>query len=203
MCVYARFACLVLCLVAPAELHAQAAQSTPPPITTVRRCNGPATSLPLRLVQLLPQRDSLNWDHRTAELARRIPGGYANRAGDSGRLVIMLVRPDRKAEAMAALARELPWGKEWDTAVVRRARWDYHQLVDWKEYVSVVGESALTANWGLYIDILANRIRFNVKNSRERARLIKALRAVPVPCDLVEIQLGAPEFYRARSNEEL
>ena len=188
---------LLVIFVAVSRAQTQAVPWSPPPTVEVRHCTGPATSLPDGLAAAIRPRDPRNYDHQTANLARTVPGGYANRSGDHGQNVIMLVRPESASQAKSALAQQLSWGADWDNAVVRPARWDYDQLVDWKDHLELVMKHTVKGGGG-YIDILANRVHLDVSDSTERSRLIAALQTIPVPCDLVQIGLGVPKPYRAR-----
>jgi hypothetical protein len=146
-------------------------------------CRGPARSLPDSLVHQLPPRTGrMRPDDYWADLALTVPGGFAGVFYDSAHTpILQLVRPDLADTAKAVLAAKLAFPVH--RAVVRPARWDFAQLVDWFNYlhprlpVPSLGDK----------DEALNRIRFAASSSTARERLIRALEALDLPCDLVVV----------------
>ena len=154
-------------------------------------CDGPAVSPPPAAAAALPPRTgAMAPDDRWADLAREAPGGFAGVLYDGGP-VLMLARPEEAAAAKAALAPALP-GFPVAAAEVRRARWDFGQLVDWYNYMlldaGVWGPGVVSGDK----DEAANRLRFGVVDEAARARLIGALDALGVPCGLVLVDIREP-----------
>ena len=162
-------------------------------------CEGPARSLPPALAATLPPRDgAVTIDDIWAEFARELPGGFAGvlyDTDDGGRPVLMLARPDEAAAATAALAPHLP-GFPVASATVRRARWDFAQLVNW--YTYLMRQPAVWEAGGLAMgdkDEVANRIELGVVDEAARARLTRALEGLDLPCDLVLVEVTGPLRY--------
>ena len=112
------------------------ARSTPPvaaAATTIRMadCRGPAMSLPDSLARrLAPRTGRMHPDDQWADLASTVPGGFAGVFYDSAHTpILMLTQPGRADAAKKALVARLAFPVEH--AVVRSARWDFAQLVDW------------------------------------------------------------------------
>ena len=69
------------------------------------------------------------------------------------------------------------------------ARWDFAQLVDWFDYLLPRVAAAglpITADK----DESLNRVRFSVVSIEQRDKVVAALAALPVPCDLVVVDLN-------------
>ena len=182
------------------------APDAPPPETAatlgrVGACEGPATSLPTRLAAgLAPTGGVRTPDDRWAELARRVPGGFAGVMYEmpapgaapraTGRPLLMLVDPSRAAEAKAALAPHLQ-GFDVAGASVRAVRWDFAQLYDWYRYLNgqVWLEPGVTMS---DIDESENRIVYGAADEAVRGRIAQRLAALPLPCDLVVVRIVPP-----------
>jgi len=163
-------------------------------------CSGPATSLdPARAAALPPRSPAMHPDTRWAELAARVPGGFAGVLYEDGRPLLMLVHPEQGAAAKSALAPLLP---DFDVAgaSVRRARWDFAQLVDWYDYLTVATD--VWATPGITLgdkDERLNRIVFGVTDAAARERLETRLGALDLPCDLVAVTVSGPITTRLQS----
>ena len=160
----------------------------------VRDCKGPALSLPDSLRARLRPRTGFWPDDYWADLAEKIPGGFAGVLRIQGKPTIWLVRPGDADAAKAALLSD-PNFRNFDVrgAQVLKARWDFAQLVDWYDYLigtdiwSSVGILSGDKQEGI------NRIRFGVKDEASRGALVRKLEALNVPCDLIHIGLERPE----------
>jgi hypothetical protein len=72
-------------------------------------------------------------------------------------------------------------------AEVRQARWDFAQLVDWFNYVFPrLDGTPVTADK----DEALNRIAFSVTSIELRDRVVAALAKLPLPCDLIVVDLN-------------
>lgn len=159
-----------------------------PTVASVRlaQCEGPASSLPDSLARNLPRRTGrMIPDDRWADLATTVPGGFAGVFYDSTHTPILMLRePGQATPAKQALAGKISFPVE--QATVRQARWDFAQLVDWFNYllprlgVPVTGDK----------DEVLNRVRFSVTSVELRDRVISALARLPLPCDLVVVDLN-------------
>jgi len=150
------------------------------------QCEGPAAGLPDSLARNLPPRTGrMIPDDRWADLATTVPGGFAGTLYDSAHTpVLMLTRPAEAAAAKRALAGKLQFPLQ--QATVRQARWDFAQLVDWFNYLFPRLGVPVTADK----DEALNRIRFSVTSVELRDRVVSALAQLPVPCDLVVVDLN-------------
>lgn len=168
--------------------HAPHASLTPPPFAPAIRlaqCEGPAFSLPDSLARQVPPRTMrMVGDDRWAELARTVPGGFAGIFYDSTHTpILLLTQPAQAAAAHRALAGKIELPPD---AVVRRARWDFAQLVDWFNYLLPrLSVGGITADK----DESINRIRLSVTSLAARDSVIRDLAALPLPCDLVVVDL--------------
>jgi hypothetical protein len=174
--------------------------NNPPPASTELRvadCDGPPLSLPANLrATLAPRTGQVDHDDHWADLAEQIPGGFAGVFYSDGKPVLLLTRPDQATAAKSALAAD-PTLKGFDIAhaEVRKARWDFAQLVDWYDYL--LGDTSL---WSTPGNISAdknertNRISFGIETEAGRQELKRKLLAVNVPCDLVQIGLESVTF---------
>jgi hypothetical protein len=123
-----------------------------------------------------------------AYFARQVPGGFAGYFYEDHQPVLMLTRPHEAAAAKAALVnrvRNFPIA----TAAVRRARWNFAQLVEWDSYLRIqdVWQSAPIS--GVDRDEVANRIMFGVPDEAARRSLALRLTMLDLPCDLVIIRI--------------
>ena len=172
------------CTAAP---RVTAAATQPAPLR-LAQCDGPATSLPDSLARQLPPRTGrMIPDDRWADLAITTPGGFAGVFRDSTYTqILMLTDPSQASAAIAAVAGKVGLGLLPPT--VRQARWDFAQLVDWFNYLlpRVAAGIPMTADK----DESINRIRFSVISIEQRDRVVAALAALPLPCDLVVVDLN-------------
>jgi len=198
--VWADFARVAVALVFCA-CSAASPTSTPknPPLASselrVADCDGPPLSLPTNLrATLAPRTGQMVPDDHWADLAEQIPGGFAGVLYSDGKPVLMLTRPEQAAAAKSALASD-PTLKGFDIshAEVRKARWDFAQLVDWYNYL--VGHTSVWNTPGMVggdKNEGTNRIYFGIETEAGRQELKRKLLAVNVPCDLVQIGLESP-----------
>jgi len=170
----------VLALVA---CHARyRASSTAAPVIHLADCRGPARSLPDSLARRLPPRTGrMQPDDQWADLALTTPGGFAGVFYDSAHTpILQLAHPELADTAKAVLAKKLAFPVR--RAVVRPARWDFAQLVDWFNYLYPrlsPGPSLADKDEAL------NRIRLAASSPAARDHLIQTLKAMDLPCDLV------------------
>ena len=164
-----------------------AARTQPAPIR-LAQCDGPATSLPDSLARQLPKRTGrMMPDDRWADLATKIPGGFAGIIrGPSHTQIIMLTDTARASAAITALSGEVGLGLGLLPPIVRQARWDFAQLVDWFNYLLPRLGVPVTADK----DEALNRIRFSVITIQQRDSVVAALSKLPLPCDLVVVDLN-------------
>lgn len=200
---------LTLPLVALTLLGAACSSATSPDAAPERAasvgpagvCEGPATSLPPQLAAALPAVGGARTpDDRWAELARRVPGGFAGVMYDAppegapprtmGRPVLMLVDPSRAAEAKTALAPHLA-GFDVAGADVRAVRWDFAQLYDWYRHLNAVvwQEPGVTMS---DIDESANRIVYGAADEAARGRIAQRVTSRSLACDLVLVRIVPP-----------
>lgn len=151
------------------------------------QCVGPATSLPDSLARMLrPRTGHMIPDDRWADLAATVPGGFAGVFYDSAHTpILMLTEPAQASAAKRALAGNISFPLE--QAAVHQARWNFAQLVDWYNYlVPRLGGEPVTSDK----DEVLNRVRFSVTSVENRDRVVGALAKLPLPCDLVVVDLG-------------
>jgi hypothetical protein len=158
----------------------------------VADCEGPPSSLPSDLrARLGPRTGQMLPDDHWADLAERIPGGFAGVLYSDGKPVLMLTRPDQATAAKKALESDPAFnGFDVERADVRKARWDFGQLVDWYRYF--VAHTSVWNTPGMASgdkNEATNRIRFGVETEAGRQELKRKLLVANVPCDLVEIGL--------------
>jgi hypothetical protein len=183
----------------PSTLTLTQPQPQPPPVH-LAACVGPASSIPDSLFRQLPPRNGrMIGDDYWAHLAATVPGGFAGIFYDRSihRQVLMLTQPALTAAARAALAGKIGLGL---TPTVRQARWDFAQLVDWFNYIRPrLGAVPVIADK----DEALNRIRLSVTSVKDRDLVIAALARLPLPCDLVIVDLNGftVQLVRARSGE--
>jgi len=139
-------------------------------------------------------------DDRWADLAREVPGGFAGMMLEGG-LVVFLVDTTQRDAALAALAaRGALQGREPKRVRVRKARWDFAQLIDWYHYLNL---SAWSDSGEVQSDIDEehNRISYGVMGASGRRRLERVLAQLrpPPPCFLVAIEVVGPPPEKAVS----
>jgi len=124
-------------------------------------------------------------DNQWADLATTVPGGFAGAFYDSAHTpILMLTDPAQAAAAKQALAGHLGFLPQY--ATVRQARWNFAQLVDWFNYIVPRLGVPVTADK----DEAINRIHFGVTSVEARDRVVAALAQLPLPCDLVVVDLN-------------
>lgn len=162
-------------------------------LTRIADCVGPATSLDPAIAASLPARAGLRTpDDTWADLAKKVPGGFAGILYVEGTPVLMLTDPSQAGAAKEALAAEIPW---FDIlgAEVRAARWDFGQLADWYDYLGIRGPVWQTP--GITSgdkNEAINRIQYGVLDSASRTRLVSSLAGIDLPCDLIAIEITGP-----------
>jgi hypothetical protein len=160
----------------------------------VRDCNGPALSLPSALrAQLAPRTDMMQPDDHWADLAEKVPGGFAGILFLLGQPTMWLVHPEQEEAAKLALASDPTFGSfDIRGAQVLKARWDFAQLVDWFNYLNGTDIWRNSGFTSADKDERINRIRYGVKDEASRAELVRRLEALNVPCNLIQIALENP-----------
>ena len=184
-----KFVAAVLGAIGLVACNGSRRSATPTPLAAAMRlagCEGPATSLPDSLARTLPPRTGrMIPDDRWADLATAVPGGFAGVFYDSAHTpILMLSEPAQASAAKQALAGKI--GFPLQQATVRQARWNFAQLVDWFNYVFPRLGVPVTADK----DEVLNRIRFSVTSVELRDRVIAALDRLPLPCDLIVVDLN-------------
>jgi hypothetical protein len=191
--------CLLKVLVVVFVVAACAASTEPrqpqlrPSLIRVADCDGPATSLDPAIAATLPPRDGwMRPDDQWADLAQRVPGGFAGVMYVDSKPVLMLTDPTQAAAAKQALAPEFV-AFDINGAEVRKVRWDFAQLVDWYNHLMVQTPlwrtSPLTSGDK---DEAINRIRYGVIDEAARERLLEALAGMDLPCDLIAVEIVKP-----------
>jgi hypothetical protein len=164
-----------------------------PSITRLADCIGPARSLDPAIAASLPPRTwAMTPDDKWADLARTVPGGFAGVLYVDSKPVLMLTDPSQAGAAKEALAAEIPWF-DIRGAEVRQARWDFAQLADWYNYLTIRGPVWQTP--GITSgdkNEAINRIQYGVLDSASRTRLVSTLAGINLPCDLIAIQITGP-----------
>lgn len=159
-----------------------------PSLVRVADCSGPATSLDPALVSTLPPRNgSMVPDDGWADLAQRVPGGFAGVLYVDNKPVLMLTDPSQASAAKKALAPAIA-GFDVAGAEVRKARWDFAQLVDWYNYLTI--KTSVWQTPGMASgdkDEAINRIHFGVVDSAAREALLHTLAGIDLPCDLIAV----------------
>jgi hypothetical protein len=164
----------------------------------VADCDGPALSLPPELRSILePRTGRMDPDDHWADIAERIPGGFAGILYDlNGKPILMLTNPEQAPEVKKALVSDYSF-RHFDLtgAQVLQARWSFAQLVDWYNYLwdhtSIVKTKGMV---GGDKDEGTNRIYFAVETEAGRQQLTEQLRALGVPCDLVRIGIASKPY---------
>lgn len=173
-------------IVSCAGPRAPVASPRVPPAVRLAQCEGPALSLPESLARQIPHFSRPGTiDDRWAELATIAPGGFGGFFYDSTHTAILfLTHPAQADEAERALAGQigLPLNP-----TVRQARWDFAQLVGWFDYLvpRLAVRGVIADN-----DESINRIRFSVTSLAVRDSLTSVLATLPLPCDLVVVDLN-------------
>jgi hypothetical protein len=134
-------------------------------------------------------------DDRWADLAKQTPGGFAGLLYRNGKPVIVLARPQEAEAAKASLAPLIP-NFPIRQATVEPGRWDFAQLVDWYNYLI-----QRTPLWSLGVNSgdkseSDNRLRFGVRDSASLVRVRSLLESLPIPCDLVILDMRGPVMAR-------
>jgi hypothetical protein len=183
-------------LVAPIIIAACSGSTQPdlrkvnPSLVRVADCSGPARSLDASLVSTLPPRSgNMNPDDRWADLAEQVPGGFAGVLYVDNKPVLMLTDPSQASAAKKALASQLA-GFNVAGAEVRKARWDFAQLVNWYDYLTI--KTSVWQTPGMVSgdkDEAINRIHFGVVDSAARDALLHTLAGINLPCDLIAVEI--------------
>ena len=156
--------------------------------------------------------DTTSPDARLAQFARSAPGGFAGYYLEPPReptppggphprqrVIVRLVRPEQRAEALRALdawLRRTPYQQPRDLsdALIIRARWDFAQLYDWYQYLN--RDLAATELWrdlrGSTIDETENQLHYRVRSDAVRQSVLARLAALDVPCGLVRVEAAQP-----------
>ena len=161
-------------------------------------CDGPALSLPPQLRSMLkPRTGRMDPDDHWADIAERIPGGFAGILYDrNGKPTLMLTHPQQAPEVKQALATD-PTFRHFNLmgAQALKARWDFAQLVDWYNYLWL--HTSVAETRGLVMgdkNEETNRIYFGVETESGRQELAGKLRALDLPCDLVRIGIASRPY---------
>jgi len=161
----------------------------------VADCDGPALSLPPELRSMLePRTGRMAPDDHWADIAERIPGGFAGILYDlNGKPTLMLTDPEQAPAVKKALASDYSF-RHFDLmgAQVLQARWSFAQLVDWFNYLWL--HSSIAKTKGMVMgdkNEETNRIYFGVETEAARQQFTEQLRALGVPCDLVRIGIAS------------
>lgn len=164
-------------------------------MTRIADCTGPARSLDPAIAASLPPRTGhMAPDDGWADLAARVPGGFAGILYVDSKPVLMLTDPSQALAAKEALSVEIPWF-DIRGAEVRKARWDFAQLVDWYNYLGIRGPVWQTPGMTSGDkDEAINRIRYGVLDSASRARLVSSLAGMDLPCDLIALEITGPIY---------
>jgi hypothetical protein len=131
-------------------------------------------------------------DDQWADLAERVPGGFAGILYVDNKPVLMLTDPSEAAAAKRALAPALV-GFDVAGAAVHKARWNFAQLVNWYNFLG-----ARTSVWqtpGMTSgdkDEAINRIRYGVVDTAARETLLRTLAGIQLPCDLIAVEITGP-----------
>lgn len=157
----------------------------------VRDCEGPATSLPADLVATLDPRKAYHPDHVWAEIAERVPGGFAGIMARDGQPILLLTDSSQTAAAKQALV-PLISGFPIRDALVEQVRWDFSQLVNWYDYLeqhTSIHTFRMTFADKSEAD---NRIVYGWADSASLYAARDMLESLPVPCRLVLLEISPP-----------
>src|SRR5881394_112918 len=154
--------------------------------------DAPALTVPTAARESLPK--GVFWsttEEKWATLARDIPGGFGGIIRKDGAPLVYLVDTTQRAAAIAALTGQGAL-KSSDAPRIRAARWSFDQLYDWNRYVLLhyTLPNPDVVAWS--IDEQQNRLAFDVTDESSRRRLVAALRALRLPCFLVDIDVTGP-----------
>jgi hypothetical protein len=155
-----------------------------------------------------PPGQSIRDNYWEAELARNVPGRFAGLYLGSPaspyigaiegerRLVVLLVDTTDVAGSLAALeahvgpVMRMSEGRLGD-AVVRKARWDFAQLLEWQHFlVQVVREVVGRRGFGSAVSVVRNRVTFALPDSTALRRVAARLATMDLPCDLLHLEIG-------------
>jgi len=133
-------------------------------------------------------------DDHWADLAERVPGGFAGTLYLDGKPTLMLTHPEQASEAKNALVSDPSFrGFNLMGAQVLQARWDFAQLVDWYNYL--VRRASVWDTKGMVSgdkNERTNRIHFGIETDSGRRQLMEKLSALHLPCDLIRIEIESP-----------
>lgn len=142
-------------------------------------------------------------DDELAEITRLVPGGfgglyYERGSGrEQGPLTVVLVDPTQRTAALETLGRIFA-GTGWARAVpelpgaaIRKGRWDFAQLRDWRRYLDrhVFQAGRITT---ADIDEGSNRLTYGVADEATREQVIHVLQQLDLPCFLVAVEIQPP-----------
>lgn len=155
--------------------------------------DAPAYGVPAGLLATPPSDRPQSPDDRWAALARRVPGGLGGIFYEDGQLVMVLVDPAQREQAIAALEqlldpmRDARLLDELPTTRVKQGRWDFGQLHDWYAFLH---QAPLPAGQTFSeITVRQNRITFGVKDEETRQKATQVLDGLDIPCYLVALQI--------------
>jgi hypothetical protein len=137
-----------------------------------------------------------------AAIASQIPGGFAGsyartltERGEANTIAVLLRDTTQRAAAVAVLDTLLPRiyrrAAPFRISMVRPATWDFSELHAWYQFLGVrvpLGEDlVMTA-----IEESKNRIKFGVRDTRGRDRILRRLSELSLPCGLVVVEVTGP-----------
>jgi hypothetical protein len=154
--------------------------------------DAPATPLSAARRDSLPVREPGSWtiDDTYADLALRVPGGWAGWYVSGDETIVYLVDPASLTATLDALAAEGVRAPS-HPPVARPARWDFAQLHDWYRYLLL----KLSAAGGIRssdIQEARNRLQFGLTDAAAVAQFDARLRELGVPCHLVVRKVVQP-----------
>ena len=183
-------------------------------------CDGPARSVPqpmrdslrasfARLRSNHPSGEPVQDNYWHAALARNLPGRFAGLyygspappyigrsiQGDR-RVVVMLADTTNVERALAALEPHFDSGLSvrgvrFGDAIVRKARWDFAQLLEWEHFlVPVIREVIDRRPFGGGVSVVRNRVRFALPDSTAMRLVERRFAALDLPCDLTHLEVG-------------
>jgi hypothetical protein len=142
------------------------------------------------------------------ELARDVPGRFAGlyigspappyigRSVQGDRRVVVLLADTTNVErALAALEPHFAdlstRSARFRDAVVRKARWDFAQLLEWEHVlVPVVREVIDRRPFGGGVSVVRNRVTFSLPDSTAMRLVERRFAALDLPCDLIHLEVG-------------
>ena len=197
--------CLAFALAAAATSCGHRSAPSPPPESAPAEV-APVDTPPLPPSDRPPPREPprrgrpYTIDDRFADLARVVPGGFGGLWLEGHVLHANLVDLSKRAEAQAALARELrgefgPGGPgqrglvDLDAIVFHQGRYDYVQLVDWyRRLTPALGEGVISGD----IDEVRNRIAIGVQDDAAIERVRRKVVELGIPPEAVIVELREP-----------